>query len=143
MEFACDDCACTEGGGGRRREAAGGGGRRREAAGGGGRRRLATASASPMRPTQKRSVACAIGRIMKLTTAGSASEAIRLSSSSPKRQAACGGGGVPSAASSGAVDLSTHAPWEASSAGTVTRAARRGPRHMGIVGALRARQGDV
>jgi hypothetical protein len=56
-----------------------------------------------MRPTQKRSVACAIGRIMKLTTAGSASDAIRLSSSSPKRHAARGGGGVPAAASSGEV----------------------------------------
>ena len=55
-----------------------------------------------MRPTQKRSVACAIGRIMKLTTAGSASDAIRRSSSSPKRQAACGGGGAPAAANRGA-----------------------------------------
>ena len=90
---------------------------RREAAGGGGRRRLATASASPIRPTQKRSVACAIGRIMKLTTAGSASEAIRLSSSSPKRQAACGGGGVPSAASSGAVDLCKDGPLRLSNVG--------------------------
>eukprot|EP00964_Phaeocystis_antarctica_P075457 scaffold46556_cov63-Phaeocystis_antarctica.AAC.1 len=112
-------------------------------------RRRVPASASPMRPTQKRSVACAMGRtmgepyphpspdpqphaspdprphpspdpkwsvacamgrIMKLTTAGRASEAIRWSSSSPRRHAACAGAGVPSAAPSAASSGAALAP---------------------------------